>query len=128
MIPIILVSHGRLSYELLNSANMIIRNQIEDIYPVSLDEDTGIDTLKEKLLNISKKIKGNEVLILCDIKGGSPFNTSLIVFKNYNYKILTGMNLPMLLEVLMNRNHTTLDSLADIAVKAGALAVECIKL
>lgn len=128
MITIILVSHGKLSYELLNSANMIIRNEAKDIYAVSLDEDSGIDTFKEKLLNIAQKVKGNEVLILCDIKGGSPFNTSLVVFKDYDYKLLTGMNLPMLLEILMHRRHATLDNLADIAVKAGASSVECIKL
>ena len=44
------------------------------------------------------------VLVFCDLLGGTPFNQAMIIAQSYsNVEVVTGTNLPMLLETLGSR-------------------------
>ena len=59
-------------------------------------------------------------LLLVDIFGGSPSNaTALLLAENYKINAVSGVNLPMLLEALTERENTAADMLVKQLKAAG---------
>lgn len=124
---ILITTHGNFASGLLDSYKMIA-GETESIHTLSLDEH-GIERFKN---NLTEKLdslieNGNKVLILCDLKGGSPYNESFLYsLKNIDQvEIVTGVNLPMLIELgYMIETEKDLKKLADIAVSIGLASIE----
>lgn len=129
MLDIIILTHGDLAKGFSHSCNMITGQKLNYI---GLYED-GIGKFEEKvykLLDELLKIKDG-VLVLCDIRGGSPFNTALRykLEKNAKIEVVIGVNLPMILSCLDEiEGDITLQELANIAVENGKLEVETINI
>ena len=77
----------------------------------------GVDELEEcfqkEIVDVSEK---NQSLILCDLKGGTPFNTaSRFSFKNENVAVMYGMNLPLVITASLEASEEgqTLKKLAE---------------
>ncbi|CZR98543.1 PTS mannose transporter subunit IIA [Clostridioides difficile] len=99
MNSIILMSHGNMAEEVLNSAKMIIGNSID--YPtVNMKQDDGIEgTIKKlkKALEVYKE--SSEIVIMVDLLGGTPCNAALLEASSDNrIKIISGLNLGMVVE------------------------------
>ena len=75
--------------------------------------------IKEITAYLQDKEDGDEYLILCDLYGASPCNSALMGFRYTNYRILTGLNLGMLLEALFSLDAGTLDDVCDQLVQKG---------
>ena len=57
---------------------------------------------------------------MVDLFGGSPFNAaSILAMKNDKMEIISGVNLPMLLEVFGSREFSNLSDLLLLAQNAG---------
>ncbi len=71
----------------------------------------------------------DEVLFLVDTWGGSPFNAAnRTIDGKQNMNIVTGVNVPMLVETFMARDDDpSLDELVEIALEAGRLGVRALK-
>lgn len=120
MIGIVIVSHGNFAEHLIKSAELIVGKQ-EKIAPVHLLEGESPELFKEKLSKAVKNVKSTDgVLILADLFGGSTAKTAArFLFESEKVAVVTGVNMPMLLEVLLNRKHKDLKSLVKIAIEAG---------
>lgn len=106
MIHIIVTSHGGLAEGLMESSNMLIGEQ-ENVECITFAPDMGAEELNEiyaeKITEVSNE---NQYLILCDIKGGTPFNVvSRYSFKNDNVTVIYGVNLPMLVTALLEAQN-----------------------
>ncbi|MFT8351392.1 PTS sugar transporter subunit IIA [Clostridium saccharoperbutylacetonicum] len=125
MISVIVGTHGIFSEEILKSAEMIFGSQ-ENVGSVTFNPGEGIDTLVEKYNNLVNRLESKEgVLFMVDLFGGSPFNAaSIIAMKNENMEIVTGVNLPMILEVLGSREFSNLQELVQIALNSGKDAIK----
>lgn len=125
MISVIIGTHGVFSEEILKSAEMIFGSQ-ENVGSVTFKPGEGIDALVEKYNNLINELDSKDgVLFMVDLFGGSPFNAaSIIAMKNSNMEIVTGVNLPMILEVLGSREFSTLPELLKIAENSGKDAVK----
>jgi len=125
MTAIIVGTHGMFSEELLKSSEMIFGSQ-ENVGSVTFKPGEGLDRLVEKYNNrISELDSTDGVLFMVDLFGGSPFNAaSLLAMKNDNMEIVTGVNLPMLLEVFGSRDFSSLSELLVIAQNAGKDAIK----
>lgn len=128
MIGIVVVSHGNLAQELLRSAAMIVgENVMENTWAVGLDPHEGIDGLTARLKDILSSFHGEGVLILADVYGGSPFNAgtalSLESGERQAIEVVAGVNLPMLMEVLLQRSDLSLPDLVACAYRAGVKGV-----
>ena len=125
MIAIIIGTHGMFSEELLKSSEMIFGTQ-ENVGSVTFKPGEGIDNLVEKYNNLMNKLDCKDgVLFMVDLFGGSPFNAaSMIAMKNNNMEIITGVNLPMLLEAFGSRDSSNLPELLKIAENAGKDAIK----
>lgn len=125
MLSIIIGTHGRFSEELLRSSEMIYGKQ-ENVATVTFEVGEGIENLLEKYYKALKALDCSEgVLFMVDLFGGSPFNAaSSIAFANNHMDMVTGVNLPMLLEVYSMRKVTNLE---EIVIKIEQVGKESIK-
>ncbi|HLS52511.1 MAG TPA: PTS sugar transporter subunit IIA [Tissierellaceae bacterium] len=124
MIGVLLVSHGEFCKELLNSAEMIIGKQ-KNVVSLSLKEGESIENLFAKVdREIERLDNGKGVIILTDLFGGSPSNVAALKLGEKNIESLTGVNLPMLIEVLNSRETSSLKDLAKLGHKSAVDGVQ----
>ncbi len=122
MVGIILASHGDFATGIKQSGSMIFGEQ-KDVEAVTLQPSEGPDDLKAKIENAIATFENqDEVLILVDLWGGTPFNQSngLISGHEDHWAIVTGLNLPMLIEAYasrlsMNTAHEIATHIVEVA-------------
>lgn len=117
MVGIILASHGEFAKGIMQSGSMIFGEQ-ENVAAVTLMPSEGPDDFRAKLKDaIASFDSQEEVLILADLWGGTPFNQSNTLFEEHKDKwaIVSGMNLPMLIEAYGARLST--ESAQEIAAQ-----------
>ncbi len=103
MVRIILASHGEFALGLHQSSEMIFGTQ-EEVKCVTLMPSDGPETFRSK---VDEAVVGaDEVLFLVDLWGGTPFNQISMALNGHEEKwaIVTGMNLPMVIEAYVARN------------------------
>lgn len=125
MTHIIVATHGKFSEEIVNSAAMVF-GEDENTHVVTFLPGEGGDDLVAKYNAIIEKLPETEpVLFLVDLFGGSPYNAAARVAANRdNTDIVTGISLPMLLEVLDAKDSADLEELAETAKEVGVMAVK----
>ncbi|MFR5266860.1 mannose/fructose/sorbose PTS transporter subunit IIA [Clostridium sp.] len=115
MVGIILASHGEFAKGILQSATMIFGEQ-ENVEAVTLMPSEGPNDIKEKIKKaIASFDNQDEILFLVDLWGGTPFNQVDSLLEEYKDKwaIVTGMNLPMVIEAYASR--FSMESAQEIA-------------
>ncbi|MGY3749250.1 PTS sugar transporter subunit IIA [Vagococcus acidifermentans] len=125
---ILLLSHGKLAAGLLDSYNMIV-GENDRVSAIGLT-DEGIGLFRERLQQYMADKKDRVTLILTDIKGGTPFNEAynLLLQHPEDIKVVTGMNLPMLIELGMKlEGQTSLSELYADVINVGKEAVSGIE-
>ena len=101
MIHYVLASHGNYAREALNSARMICGEDTGCVHLLSLqDGDDGIARFGRDAAALADSLRGEPVLIMADLFGGSPFMTLLSGFRDTDYECLTGFNLAMVIQLL----------------------------
>lgn len=130
MIGVLVATHGHLSEEFLNTVKLIMGKQ-EKSFSLSLLEGDSVEDFSQEIFNKIKDVNdGSGIIVVTDLFLASPYNqTTLnhkrILSENIEYRLLTGVNLPMLLEIFNQRMlGSTLD---DICEKAMLTAKEGIK-
>ena len=129
MIGIIIATHGELSSGMLKTANLFIKD-LENVVTVSLTENLGPDKFIKKLEKAIDEVdQGQGVLIMTDLFGGTPANSSWeIISKSSNVQCITGINLGMILEVLLQRDgEKTLTELVMSAKEAGVNSIKVLE-
>lgn len=101
MVNLIIATHGKFSAELVHSAQMVY-GEVDNLHVVTFVAGEGQDTLVEKYQAIIATLpQDTSVLFLVDLFGGSPYNAAArVVAQRPQDDIITGVNLPMLLEVM----------------------------
>jgi mannose PTS system EIIA component len=123
MTGIVVVTHGKLAQALVATAEMIMGEQ-EGIKTIGFEAGQDVMNLHEKINQaVQLFAPEEEILILVDLLGGSPYNASaMLAMKQSKIKVVTGVNLPMLLEVLPARSMDVA-TLKQMAVHAGQSGV-----
>ncbi|MDP4084048.1 MAG: PTS sugar transporter subunit IIA [Bacillota bacterium] len=98
---IVIMTHGEFGSELIKSVEMIMGPQ-ENVCALALRPGDSVDNLRNKAALIVEKNneKGLETVVMVDLMGGSPGNVALSLLAKNDLKILTGVNMPMLIELL----------------------------
>ena len=74
----------------------------------------SVDLFRERVEEeIRNKLEESDVLVLTDMQSGSPFNVTVGAMGYYEFRHFTGMNLPMVLEVLSMRPYESLDEVCQ---------------
>jgi PTS system mannose-specific IIA component len=121
MIGVVVATHGKLAEELIRTAEAVV-GEIEQIVPVSIVA-TSPDVRGDLKAAIQKVDQGQGVLLLTDIFGGSPTNLCLSFLTERQVEVVTGVNLPMLLQLPSARLKGNIVEVARKLVDAGQKSV-----
>lgn len=127
MVGIILASHGDFAEGILQSGAMIFGEQ-ENVKAVTLHPGDSPESLKDRMKEAILTFENSEeVLFLVDLWGGTPFNQANILSEEHKDKwlIVSGLNLPMLIEAYSSR--LSMNSAQEIATAILEPAQEGIK-
>jgi len=113
MIGILIVTHSELGDALVGAAEFIVGSRPESIESISIDLSENAEKLRQKIDRGIKKVMGQEgVIILTDMFGGTPSNLSYSFLEEGRIEVLSGVNLPILIQAVNMRKKKALDQLA----------------
>lgn len=125
MIGIVVVAHGHLAEVLVETTAMIMGPQ-EHLHGVPFASRDSLETLRSHTCeHIAAYPDG--CLILTDIIGGSATNVCVDFLSKPSVRIITGVNLPMLLDAVAHRSRLALDELARRVSASGSKAIVDVK-
>jgi PTS system mannose-specific IIA component len=123
MIAMIVITHGQFGQELLRTAQDIAGRQ-DGVSALSVTPDMGLDQASQGLADAMQRLSpADGYLILVDMLGGTPCNTSLLKTKDLPCEIVTGVNLYMLLSGFTHRGAMDLNALAAKVAEDGRRAI-----
>lgn len=122
MISILLVSHGNLAAAMLESAEMIVGKQ-PDVYVFGFQQAEAPEMLSERLQEVLHTKKPQDVLLLSDIRSGTPFNVAGTLMQTYSFRHISGVNLAMLIEALTQRYALDMNELCEELMEISALTI-----
>lgn len=105
---------------MLDAARMIVGKQ-DGIVAVNLREEDSVESLMDRIAAAIEEVDhGDGVLILVDVFGASPFNASArLAVQRDQIEVISGVSLPMLLELAVQREGQSLTKLVEVAREAG---------
>ena len=113
MIGIVIVTHGELGDALIGAAEFILDSRPESIESISIDINENAEKLRQKIdQGIKKVMESQGVIILTDMFGGTPSNLSYSFLEEGRIEVLSGVNLPILIQAVNMRKKMKLDKLA----------------
>ena len=126
MSKVLLLSHAYFSQEAYNAIQLIMGKVDERVSYLTLPYGVDIDQYQKQIEQKVEEAGKEGILILTDLFGGSPFMVSARVYQKYHdtkpMEIVTGLNLPMLAELMVNLDKTAAE-LKQIAMEAGKQGV-----
>ena len=103
MVSLVIAAHGHLAEGLVASSAMIV-GPSDDVVAVTFESSEGPDDLLAKYAAAVEGSPSQEHLILVDLFGGSPYNAAArFAAGRDDADVVTGVNLPMIIEVLSRR-------------------------
>ena len=125
MVGFILTGHGQFANGLASAIDMVAGDQPAfKIVPFEGSQAaTYGDELRAAISAMRDETDG--VLVFVDLLGGTPFNQAMMISQDIaDVEVVTGTNLPMLIELLLTRGAgSSLNELADQAVSVGQMGI-----
>src|SRR5215813_6806864 len=112
MIGVVVVTHGQLATELVNSAEMIV-GDLPQFAAVSIGWHDDVSDAREDIARAIERVRDDAgVLVLTDMFGGTPSNLGMTFLETNRIEVITGVNLPMLIKLASLRASTDLLAVA----------------
>ena len=111
MIGLVLVTHAGLATALKMSAEMIV-GPIERCTAVEVAPDERADDIMARVVAAVAAVQSEGAIFMTDLFGGTPSNMSLSFLKEGCVEVVTGTNLPMLIEFCSRREQMAVAELA----------------
>ncbi|MDW4500534.1 PTS fructose transporter subunit IIA [Sulfitobacter sp. D35] len=118
MIGIVIVAHGGLAGEYLAAIEHVVGKQ-PGVRAISILADHDRAQKEREICIAADEVdRGDGVVVVTDLFGGSPSNLSLLACAPENRRILYGANLPMLIKLAKSRKKTVPEAVRA-ALEAG---------
>ena len=106
---IIITSHGELARGMLETTKLFLGDDLKQVEAVCLKPSDNPDDFVGVLKEACERVDGGDgVVVFCDLLFGSPCNCMARILGD-NIEVITGMNLPMVLEVMTSREFGDID-------------------
>lgn len=120
----LIMSHGDMSSGIKSTLNMLLGKRDDVITKSAYISDNEL-SIESEIQNILSKFNDNdELIIFTDLFGGSVNNEAMKFIKDSRVKIIAGMNIPLIIEVLSNSDSS--NDINDVIRDAVNLARESI--
>lgn len=119
-IGVILASHGEFAKAALGAVEMIAGKQA-DVATLSLTAEKSLETFEAEMKDAYAQLSSecDQIVTLCDIYGGTPFNViSRCLAGGMDMIAYTGLSMPVVVELLLTRDG--LDCAEDIRAQLAA--------
>lgn len=129
-IAIIIATHGVAAEQLLRTTEMLIGEQSDVAYIDFVPGENAETIMGKYQQKLSTDLAHcDQVLFLVDTWGGSPFNAAnRVIGEQANMDIVTGVNVPMLVETFMARDdNPSLEELVEVALETGRGGVRALR-
>ena len=128
MIGLLLVSHGELCEYMLHSTAMMT-GEAKQAGAVSLKKgESPLDFENRVRHALDKLDTGEGVIVLADVLGGTPYNTVGLLSREYNLQLITGMNVPMIVQLTLGREEgSDISELVDLAHEAAKEGIKLLR-
>lgn len=114
---VLVVSHGKMARGLVESARFIMGDAISQLEYCCYEKESTPSSFERDLKDKRQKIDTSEgIIILMDIASGTAFQKTVLLLQD-NVEIITGVNMPLLMEVLTRRHYDSLDNINDLIEK-----------
>jgi PTS system mannose-specific IIA component len=111
MTGLVVVAHAGLAAELIKAAEMIV-GPLEGAAAVAIRPDDSVEDIRSALTAAIAAVAAEEIIIMTDMFGGTPSNMSLSFLQENRVEVLTGVNLPMLVRFVSDRERYSVSDLA----------------
>lgn len=123
MIGVVVVTHGQLATELVNSAEMIV-GDLPHFTAVSIGWHDDVTDAREDIAQAIERVRGDGgVLLLTDMFGGTPSNLGMTFLEKDRLEVITGVNLPMLIKLAGKTRSSDLLAVAQEMREHGRNAI-----
>lgn len=131
MVGIVVVTHGNLARVLVETAESIVGKEV-GVQWVCIEPGDTNEGIRRAISTALKGVdKGEGVLILTDLFGGTPTNMGLSFLEEGRVDVLAGVNLPIMLKAISHCQGKGLaelaESLREYGQKGIVLASEVLK-
>jgi len=114
---VVVVTHGQLATELVNSAEMIV-GDLPHFTAVAIGWHDDVDHAREEIGRAIERVQASAgdggpagVLVLTDMFGGTPANLA-VTYVSPTVEVITGVNLPMLIKLARAQPDMDLQAVA----------------
>lgn len=120
MLGVIITGHGRFASGLLQGVEQVVGEQLQ-CCAVDFPEGVSHGELRCLLEQACASCDSGEgVVILSDLLGGSPFRVAAVLAKQHqDYQVITGTNMQLAAEMMLEREGITPQRFRDMALKCG---------
>jgi PTS system mannose-specific IIA component len=123
MVGAVIIAHSFIGRELIATAEYIV-GRIEGITAISIDCETNAFEARKAISRAIKEVeRGEGVLLMTDLFGGSPSNIAFSFLNNEKIEVVTGVNLPMILTFWNTRKRIDLMELSRAIQVSGARSI-----
>jgi PTS system mannose-specific IIA component len=122
MIGIVVITHGALSEQLLATASLIM-GAPENVHAITFTSRDSLDDLRKNAGEAIAPYLEEGCLVLTDIMGGSATNICVEFMKNEKVEVITGVNLPMLLDAIGRREVAEIKELSRKVQESGVKSI-----
>ena len=119
MIGLVLVTHGQLAREFRLAVEHVVGPQ-EAFETISIGPEDDMEQRRNDIVEaVALADRGEGVIIVTDMFGGTPSNLAISVMDGSNVDVLAGMNLPMLIKLASVRQDRNITDALVCAQEAG---------
>jgi PTS system mannose-specific IIA component len=112
MTGLVLVTHAGLAGALRSAAEMIV-GTIDSCASVEIIPGEHADKIMARVVSAVEAVSADGAIIMTDLFGGTPSNMAMSFLKEGRIEVLTGVNLPMLIEFCSKRERMPVAELAS---------------
>ena len=130
MTGLIIATHGDLAASALEAAELLVGEQ-EQVETIGFRQGNSLELLLERFTQAIKRLEEcEEILVLTDIKGGSPCNAATVMkAKNPKLRVVAGLSIPLLAQFFESKaNGETLADSIDELIEIGKFSIREITL
>ncbi|HEX3808781.1 MAG TPA: PTS sugar transporter subunit IIA [Rhizomicrobium sp.] len=119
MIGIVIVTHGRLAQEFISALEHVVGPQT-NLRGVCIGPEDDIERRQREIAAAAHSVdKGQGVVIVTDMFGGTPCNLALTLLDPGKIEVMAGANLPSLIKLANVRAKLPLEEAVKMAIEAG---------
>jgi len=104
-VAVLLITHNKIATSMMDIATSILNDTPANYACVEIPMDAPVKTMVSKIEdNINQLDTSNGILLVTDMYGGTPSNIAKKFATDKNTRMISGLNLPMLVKIMNYRD------------------------